>query len=91
MVLISLLELVMKIVHSTSTTSNIQSSQEANKANHSWVTVINPTNHRLLLQACDDCGVVKSENSILKRCVAVKGQGLVSGRMSVSVDLVGDF
>ena len=57
------------------------------KANHFWVTVVNPTNHCLLLQVCDDCGVVKSENSILKRCKAPKGQALVSGLMVVGADL----
>lgn len=55
---------------------------------HQWVTVINPTNHRLLLQACDDCGVVKSENSILRKCRASKGKGLVSKCMSAEVQLV---
>lgn len=55
---------------------------------HQWVTVINPTNHRLLLQACDDCGVVKSENSVLKRCHASKGQGIVSRCMASRVQLV---
>ncbi|MFT5572411.1 MAG: hypothetical protein ACI9FR_001334 [Cryomorphaceae bacterium] len=45
---------------------------------HSWVTVINPTNHRLLLQACDDCGVVKSENSVIRSCKADRGLGLIS-------------
>jgi hypothetical protein len=55
---------------------------------HKWITVINPTNHRMLLQACDDCGVVKSENSILRLCRASKGQGLVSKSMSAEVKLV---
>ena len=55
---------------------------------HQWVTVVNPTNHRLLLQACDDCGVVKSENSILRTCRASKGQGLVSRCVSTEVQLV---
>ena len=56
---------------------------------HNWVTVVNPTNHRLLLQACDDCGVVKSENSIRRLCKAPKGQRLVSSRMGRDVQLVG--
>lgn len=55
---------------------------------HSWVTVVNPTNHRLLLQACDDCGVVKSENSVLRVCRATKGQSIVSGRMADAQQLV---
>ena len=45
---------------------------------HHWVTVINPTNHRLLLQACDDCGVVKSENTVIRSCRADRGLGLIS-------------
>lgn len=58
-------------------------SLSASESKHRWVTVINPTNHRLLLQACDDCGVVKSENSIRKACRAPKGQSMVSGWMSL--------
>ena len=50
-------------------------------SNHQWITVVNPTNRRLLLQACDDCGVVKSENSVQKMCRAEKGRALVSGDM----------
>jgi len=46
---------------------------------HDWVTVVNPMNHRLLLQACDNCGVVKSENSVVKRCKAPQGGELISG------------
>lgn len=49
---------------------------------HVWVTVINPTNHRLLLQACDDCGVVKSENSVTRHCRAASGLGLISSAQS---------
>jgi len=45
---------------------------------HAWVTVVNPVNQRLLLQACDDCGVVKSENSIIRSCKAEKGLALIS-------------
>ena len=45
---------------------------------HNWITIVNPTNQRLLLQAGDDCGVVKSENSVMRRCRARKGQGLVT-------------
>ncbi len=36
--------------------------------NHAWVTVVSPLNQRLVLQACDHCGVVKSENSIVRAC-----------------------
>jgi len=50
--------------------------------NHRWITVVNPTNHRMLLQACDHCGVVKSENSVVRRCRAPNGQALISGSMS---------
>ncbi len=38
------------------------------KRTHSWVTVVNPINHTHVLQACDHCGVVKSENSIVRAC-----------------------
>ena len=58
-------------------------------SSHEWVTVINPYNRRSLLQACDDCGVVKSENSVAKQCSAVKGAGLISnaaqGPVSIAV------
>jgi len=48
---------------------------------HDWITVVNPMNHRLLLQACDNCGVVKSENSVIRRCKAKKGRAVISGSM----------
>jgi len=48
---------------------------------HKWVTVINPLNHQTLLQACDCCGVVKSENSIVRACKAESGARLISGSM----------
>ncbi len=51
---------------------------------HSWVTVIDPRNHRSLLQACDDCGVVKSENSVIRNCGAASGQALLSDSLSVA-------
>lgn len=51
---------------------------------HVWVTVVNPINHRMLLQACDGCGVVKSENTIVRNCKAVKGTALISGSMESS-------
>lgn len=49
---------------------------------HVWVTVVNPINHRSLLQACDGCGVVKSENSIIRNCTATGGVGLISDALS---------
>jgi len=49
---------------------------------HKWITVVNPINHRTLLQACDDCGVVKSENSIVRDCKAIKGSVLISRSLS---------
>ena len=48
------------------------------RRDHQWVTVINPTNSRLLLQACDNCGVVKSENSIARRCQQPNNQHIIS-------------
>ena len=53
-----------------------------NDFGHQWITVVNPTNHSLLLQACDNCGVVKSENSVVRRCSMPKGQKLISAEMS---------
>lgn len=50
---------------------------------HSWVSVINPLNHRMLLQACDDCGVVKSENSVVVKCKANKGMRVISNAISI--------
>jgi len=55
---------------------------------HTWVTVVNPSNKRLLLQACDDCGVVKSENSVVKPCRAQKGQALISAALRATFQLV---
>jgi len=54
------------------------------RSKHSWVTVVNPINHRALLQACDCCGVVKSENSIVRPCMAEKKLGLISNAMAAS-------
>ena len=51
---------------------------------HQWVTVVNPLNHQTLLHACDACGVVKSENSIIRNCKAVEGAALISSAMSAS-------
>lgn len=54
---------------------------------HQWVTVVNPYNRRSLLQACDDCGVVKSENSMIKRCTAGKGVGIISRAMQACTQI----
>jgi len=54
---------------------------------HRWVTVVNPYNQVSLLEACDDCGVVKSENSVIKRCLANKGTGLISNAMEATVQI----
>jgi len=51
---------------------------------HTWVTVVNPINHRSLLQACDACGVVKSENSIIRQCKAASSAGLITNAMGYS-------
>lgn len=45
---------------------------------HGWITVVDPTNQRSLLQACDHCGVVKSENSVVKACSGIAGSELIS-------------
>lgn len=47
--------------------TNFQSTSKV-KNQHRWVTVVNPLNKRALLQACDKCGVVKSENTMQKEC-----------------------
>ena len=59
------------------------------KHNHQWITVVNPTNRRLLLQACDNCGVVKSENSVLNRCAKPMGQHLITSSMGKDLLMVG--
>jgi hypothetical protein len=46
---------------------------------HNWVGVVNPRNQRSLLEACDDCGIVKSENSISRNCRAAPGQSVITG------------
>lgn len=58
-------------------------------ATHTWVTVVNPSNKRLLLQACDDCGVVKSENSVVKACRERRGRALISNALRANIRLVG--
>jgi len=52
--------------------------QRGEKREHQWVTVINPTNSQLLLQACDNCGVVKSENSVARSCRQPNNQHIIS-------------
>jgi len=49
---------------------------------HNWVTVVK-------LQACDDCGVVKSENSVIRNCRAGKGRALISKASQSNLQLVG--
>lgn len=49
---------------------------------HQWVSVLDPRNNRSLLHACDDCGIVKSENSIARNCRATPGIGMVSSGVS---------
>ena len=51
---------------------------------HQWVTVVNPLNQRTLLQACDGCGVVKSENSIMRSCTAKKGVAMITSALTPS-------
>ena len=51
---------------------------------HNWVTVVNPMNQALLLQACDNCGVVKSENSVVKLCKAPGQRALISGAIAIN-------
>lgn len=45
---------------------------------HKWISVVDPISQGLFLQACDDCGVVKSENSVVRRCRAEYGAALIS-------------
>jgi len=54
---------------------------------HDWITVVDPTNQRSLLQACDDCGVVKSENSVMRHCRANHGVALISSSSSLDVQM----
>jgi len=51
---------------------------------HVWITVVNPINQRTLLQACDSCGVVKSENSIVRSCKSIKNKKLISSSLNGS-------
>jgi DNA-binding transcriptional MocR family regulator len=61
--------------------------RSTSERNHLWVTVVDPLNQRSLLQACDNCGVVKSENSVVRACKAPQGQALISAAMAVSHDI----
>lgn len=45
---------------------------------HQWVSVLDPRNYQTLLQACDDCGIVKSESSMARNCRGERGQGVIS-------------
>ncbi len=50
---------------------------------HQWVTVPNPHRQRALLHACDNCGVVRSENTQMKNCGAEQGQGIITKALMV--------
>ncbi len=50
---------------------------------HQWVTVLNPIERRELLRACDNCGVVKSQNTMRKACAVKTPQRLISGSLRV--------
>ena len=52
---------------------------------HNWVTVRNPNNYQMVLQACDHCGVVKSENSVVKSCSGDKSARLISNLVDHSI------
>ena len=54
---------------------------------HVWITVVDPINQRSLLQACDDCGVVKSENSVIRNCKAEFGTALISNSIMMKTQL----
>ncbi|NND80941.1 MAG: hypothetical protein HKN50_00800 [Gammaproteobacteria bacterium] len=74
----------------TASRSSISASSrdQLDEAQHDWVTVVNPTNQQVLLQACDHCGVVKSENSVMRRCRAPQDQSLVLSALSKSYQAV---
>lgn len=54
---------------------------------HEWITVVNPLNRRVLLQACDFCGVVKSENSVVSRCSNTQGERVISSSLGGDLSL----
>jgi len=64
--------------------STVANRTASTSARHQWITVVNPVNRRMLLQACDDCGVVKSENSVERGCKAAKGSAVISRSLSSS-------
>ena len=67
---------------------NIPSARAANDhRGHTWVTVIDPTNQRSVLKACDDCGVVKSENSVIRDCKAESGAALISSSTTTNIQI----
>jgi hypothetical protein len=61
--------------------ANIEQFNSVDLPEHQWVTVVNPTNRRMLLQACDNCGVVKSENTVVQKCREPHGQALISSSL----------
>ena len=79
----------MKRFTKTSSVKTVNASRLPSKSarTHSWVTVIDPRNERLLLQACDDCGVVKSENSVVRKCRSASGRALLTGEMSIATQI----
>lgn len=58
--------------------SNNQRYYPAAVNQHTWVTVRNPMNESALLQACDHCGVVKTQNTAIKNCSADPGHFILS-------------
>lgn len=66
------------------TYTNTRFNRAIPSSRHRWITVVNPANRRMLLQACDDCGVVKSENSVERGCKAAKGSAVISRALSNS-------
>jgi len=70
---------------------NISNGHRVGAANdrreHAWITVLDPTNQRSLLKACDDCGVVKSENSVIRNCKAELGTALISSSLTGNIQI----
>lgn len=50
---------------------------------HNWVAVPDPYKKRALLHACDNCGVVKSENTSMKNCTARLDQRMITDALLV--------
>ncbi|MEM7358098.1 MAG: hypothetical protein AAF431_03260 [Pseudomonadota bacterium] len=61
--------------------SQAERAERLKSSTHEWITVVNPTNSRVLLQACDFCGVVKSENSVVSHCSNAHGERLISSSL----------